>query len=443
MASRCIVILLDGLGDRSSPELNHKTPLQAARTPNLDALATLGANGLFHAERPGVSLPSENAHFSMFGYRAEEFPGRGLLEALGAGIETNPDEVYVLAHFINTEEADNTLYVKQHRPRVSADEARAFFHAVRRYTTDDIRFVLRQTKGLDGILALSGRVSPLITDTDPIQVDCPMMSAAPWQSAAGELEAAMTAGALNSYLSWCYRTLVDQAGNRDRQKRNRVPVNAVVTQRAGQWKNVESFTNRWGLQGLSISSGMMFWGLAAFLGLETCKVRDSDEPGADLAGRLDQAFSLAGDYEFIHVHTKAPDIAAHSKDPRRKVEVIEALDRGLAAAVDRAGDEKTVLIITSDHSTPSSGPLIHSGEPVPIMVTGPGMRRDQVRHFDEIHCAAGALGQVYGADFMPMVLNFLDRAKLKGLMDTAVDQPYWPGRRSPFYLNNEKEAEDV
>ncbi|HDO29857.1 MAG TPA: phosphoglycerate mutase, partial [Desulfobacteraceae bacterium] len=241
MTTRCIVILLDGLGDRSSPVLGHKTPLQAARTPNLDALAALGANGLFHAERPGVSLPSENAHFAMFGYRQEEFPGRGLLEALGAGIEINPDEVYVLAHFINAEEAGNTLYVKQHRPRVAAGEARALVQAVRRYETDDIRFVFRQTKDLDGILALSGRVSPLITDTDPIQVDCPMMSAAPWRSAAGEREAVRTAGALNSYLSWCYRTLGDQAGNRDRRRRNRVPVNAVVTQRAGRWKDVESF----------------------------------------------------------------------------------------------------------------------------------------------------------------------------------------------------------
>lgn len=443
MASRCIVILLDGLGDRSSPLLGHKTPLQAARTPNLDALSAMGANGLFHAERPGVSLPSENAHFSMFGYRQEEFPGRGLLEALGAGIEINPDEVYILAHFVNAEEADNTLYVKQHRPPVSAAEASALVQAVSRYTTDDIRFVFRQTKGLDGILALSGRVSPLITDTDPIQVNYPMMSAAPWHPAAEELDAVRTAEALNAYLSWCYRTLCDHLGNRDRQKRNRVPVNAVVTQRAGRWQDVEPFARRWGLRGLSISSGLVFWGLAAFLGLETCKVRDSDEPGADLAGRLDQAFSLAGDYEFIHVHTKAPDVAAHSKDPRRKVEVIEALDRGLAAAVERAGDEETVLIITSDHSTPSNGPLIHSGEPVPIMATGPGMRRDQVIHFDEINCATGALGQVYGADFMPMVLNFLDRSKLKGLMDTAVDQPYWPGRRSPFRLDNEQEAKNV
>ncbi len=73
----------------------------------------------------------------------------------------------------------------------------------------------------------------------------------------------------------------------------------------------------------------------------------------------------------------------------------------------------------------------------------PGARRDQVSHCDEIHGVAGVLGQVYGADFMPMVINFLDRAKLKGLMDTAVDQPYWPGRRSPFRLDNEQEEKNV
>ena len=91
-------------------------------------------------------------------------------------------------------------------------------------------------------------------------------------------------------------------------------------------------------------------------------------------------------------------------------------------------------MITSDHSTPSSGPLIHSGEPVPITVVGTGVRRDGVERFDEINCAGGALGFVTGADFMPMVLNFLDRTKLRGLMDTPEDQPYWPGLRKPFSL---------
>ena len=101
---------------------------------------------------------------------------------------------------------------------------------------------------------------------------------------------------------------------------------------------------------------------------------------------------------------------------------------------DLLNDEYT-LVITADHSTPSSGPLIHSGEPVPMCVVGPGIRRDMVQRFDEVQCATGCLGPVRGEDFMHLVLNWLDRAKLQGLMDGPNDQPYWPGQRRPFRMN--------
>ena len=69
------------------------------------------------------------------------------------------------------------------------------------------------------------------------------------------------------------------------------------------------------------------------------------------------------------------------------------------------------------------------------MAIGPGIRRDRVKSFDEVHCAGGALGQLQGQDFMYCVLNWLDRAKLQGLMDTPADQPYWPGNRKPFRID--------
>ncbi len=153
-----------------------------------------------------------------------------------------------------------------------------------------------------------------------------------------------------------------------------------------------------------------------------------------MAERLGRAASLEKEYEFIHVHTKAPDAAAHSKNPNRKIAAIESLDKGIGAMMPELLDGRTVVIITADHSTPSAGPQIHSGEPVPIAVAGPGIGRDLVTGFDEVQCAPGALGWVQGRDLMPMVLNFLDRAKLAGLMDTPDDQPYWPGKRKPFRL---------
>ena len=142
------------------------------------------------------------------------------------------------------------------------------------------------------------------------------------------------------------------------------------------------------------------------------------------------AFSRRTDScDFIHVHTQAPDRAAHTKDPVHKKSVIESLDRALNLL---PGDPETLLVVTSDHSTPSSGPLIHSGEPVPVVFSGGSVRRDKVVNFDEVSCASGALGTVRGTEMMKLVLNFLDRAKLRGLMDTPEDQPHWPGDYEPF-----------
>jgi len=432
---RCILLLLDGIGDRSYPSLRNRTPLQAARTPNLDYLAARGANGLFAADRLGTALPSEYAHFAIFGYEQECFPGRGFLEALGAEIAVSADEVALLAHFVSLEEKDNTLFLAKQRPAVGDTEAVVFSEAVREQKFDGISFSYTPTKRLDGILKLSGSVSPCVTDSDCFVEGEPLLEIFPYSNTGRDNTlAANTAHALKKYLVWCYRTLGDQQLNTERVLRGELPVNGMVTQRPGQLKKVDPFSERWGLRAASVSSGLMYWGLGRFLGMKVNKVKDSDDPGADLHARLQWVVQHGGDYEFIHVHTKAPDAAAHTKDPRNKVNAIESLDRGLGKIIDDLLDDETVLVVSGDHSTPSSGQLVHSGEPVPMVVNGPGMRRDRISTFDEVSCAGGALGQMRHRDFMHCVLNWLDLAKLQGLMDSPDDLPYWPGSRQPFKL---------
>ena len=85
---RCILLVLDGLGDKGLPCFEGKTPLQMAATPNLDRLASIGMNGLYHSHLQGTALPSELAHFIMFGYDVEVFPGRGPIEAIGESIHS-------------------------------------------------------------------------------------------------------------------------------------------------------------------------------------------------------------------------------------------------------------------------------------------------------------------------------------------------------------------
>jgi 2,3-bisphosphoglycerate-independent phosphoglycerate mutase len=204
-------------------------------------------------------------------------------------------------------------------------------------------------------------------------------------------------------------------------------VNAVGLQRAGRYRPVPDFETKWGLRPLTIATGSLYRGLSQYLGMPVLAVHDSKYPEADLRARLEMAKEVPG-YDFVYVHTKAPDVAAHTKDPRIKKRVIEILDRAFAFALNAiVPDKNLLLVITADHATNSAGRMIHSGETVPLTMIGAFTRRDTVTRFDEVSCAGGALSLVRGRELMYLILNFLDRGKLFGLMDSPVDQPFSPG----------------
>jgi len=141
------------------------------------------------------------------------------------------------------------------------------------------------------------------------------------------------------------------------------------------------------------------------------------------------------EHDFIHVHLKDTDEAAHTGDPEKKMNVISALDRGLDELL-RVIEEKNdlLVVVTADHSTPSMSPLIHSGEPVPVVVIGPNVRRDRVEAFDEISAAEGCLGLIRGRELMCMILNYSDRAVLFGHQMGGSKRPYFPVSYAPFKL---------
>lgn len=431
------MILLDGIGDRSYPAFDHRTPLQAARTPTLDRMARMGSSGLYHAAEPGLALPSENAHFAMFGYDLAAFPGRGALEALGAGIDISAGETAILAHFVSVRvQDDGVLMLEEGKPQVSDDEIQQLIQAVGRFSTDGVEIRLHPTHGFRGILTLSGNTLPYITDSDPITNHRPLVAVTPWADYQEDPAVRTTARALTGYIRWVYRSLKDHPVNQARRRAGRPPLNALVTQRAGRLKAVVPMGEAFGLRGLSIASGLVYHGLAAYLGMDVRKVADSGKAGDDLARRITMAVDLLPDYDFIHVHTKAPDEAAHTKDPAAKRRAIEALDQGIGKVLDGLmGVPDLLVVVAADHSTPSGGPLVHSGEVVPLVFAGPGIRRDKVQAYDEISAAGGALGSVRGKALMYLILNHLDRAKLQGIMDTPVNQPFWPGRYEPLRLD--------
>jgi len=439
---KCLLILLDGLGDRSFASLGHQTPLQVAYTPALDRIARQGANGLYHAASLGQALPSENAHFAIFGFDPDDFPGRGALEAIGAGVPLSEKDVALLAHLASLYEDQGFLFTKRDVPVASPEEIAAILPAISETWGEDIRIRFHSTKGLFGVLTMQGHVSPYVTDTNHMTDGWPVMSVVPWKPYAQDAAARKTARALSRYLIDVYRRLDAHLVNAERRCRGLEPVNGLVTQRAGRLRRINPFSERYGLKGASVSSGVLFKGMSAYLGLDFIRGEESGNPEEEIAARLAQSRDAFETYDLIHVHTKAPDEAAHQKDPLLKKTVIEALDRGIARQIDSFLDDPDMLVIvTSDHSTPSVGALIHSGEPVPLVMHGCGVRRDRVESFDEVAAACGALGMVRGKEMMYLILNYLDRAKLMGIMDTENNQPFWPGKYSWFSLKDEDQEE--
>lgn len=410
---KIILVLLDGLGDRAFPELGNRTPLQAADTPNLDRLAAAGSNGLFHASFPGQCLPSEIAHYLLFGYELETFPGRGLLEAVGEGITFEADDVLCLAHLARVDWQDDFAVLKQGRDDLagSREDLSRVYGLIDRFETDGIRFRLEQTHRNDAILVIHGPVSDRISDSDPIRLGLPVAQVEALSEASDSRRADHTAAALNAYLQHCYEVLEDAARNPYRRK---IAANFLVTQRSGRRRPQTPFRDLWGVKGAMIASSAVYAGLAQEIGLDVIPATDSASPGDDLRERIARAVADT-DHDFIHVHTKAPDAAAHKGDPAHKRDVISLLDAGFDALIQTMEHRNDILLaVTADHSTPCDSLLVHSGEPVPVLIRGPNVRRDRVRAFSEIDAASGCLGMLRGGEILAMLLNYADRSVFYG-----------------------------
>jgi 2,3-bisphosphoglycerate-independent phosphoglycerate mutase len=436
---KIILVLLDGLGDRACKSLDHRTPLQAAFKPNLDRIASLGSTGLFHAASPGQCLPSETAHYLIFGYEMREFPGRGLLEAVGYHVPFEETDVLSLAHLSYVEWEGAVPILTRGRDEIKGDRAelRRLYSCITPYESDGVRLLLHQTRFNDGVLVMSGEVSPFVSDLDPMITGRPVAEIHPLEGNPEPEKAARTARVLNKYLSHCHRVLKDHDVNRMRKGRGLAPANFLATQRCGRRIRHGSFRERWDLDAMFVASNAIYEGLAHELGMDFLRVKDGEDPGNDLRERIEIALTDRY-HDFVHVHTKVPDEAAHEGDPVKKLKVIESLDRGLDRLVKSLEAREDLLVaITADHSTASVSGLIHSGEPVPLAIVGPGVRRDHVSAFDEVSAATGCLGFLRGREPLLMLLNYADRSSLLGHHLSPTAKPYVPRKYKSFQLMDE------
>ena len=442
---RILLIIFDGLADRPAPELDGRTPLEAAHTPHLDRLAAEGVNGFLHPKSPGYPLGSPLALHLMFGYAEAEFPDRGPLLATARGIETAPGDITLAARFASVEpQPDGRLRLIQRFVRGREDECRALAAAIARERIDALTFRYTYSGRGDGILSVSGGASHEVTDTDPLGLDLPVLKAQPWADASDRKTADHTAAAVNRYLAWAHSRF---SQNSDAKSGDGPRINFLISKWAGPKPSYEPFQQRWGMRPASLPDEEVVSGLMLELGFHVEQIEDAD-PEKDLRRRLARTRDLfAEGYEFIHLHSKYPDPMSHDNEPLRVRDAIEALDAGMDAYWrDLADDPHLVTVLTTDHTTPSvwanhpRGQFSdqHSGEEVPLAIRGGHIRVDGVTEFGERSAATGVLGHLRGEDFMPVLMNAAERTNMWEMRPTPHKRLYRPppDEIEPFRLES-------
>jgi len=398
-----IVILLDGLGDRAHDVLGGRTGNEAAKTPNLDRLAASGSCGVLYAVGPGRAPSSEVAHWSMLGYRLDEFPGRAVFEALGRGQEVSDEHVFAYAALRPAERrVDGWWLTGRPDPERDAEEAERLVERCDGIEIDGLGFSLSHVWRGEAVLRISGDADERVSDTDAFfRAWHPMLRPQPLVP-----EAARTANACEEWTREVMRRLGGE----------RFPV--ITLKWFGRPRAVPSFLERHGVTGAFAADSAFLRGLGLALGLDPVAAPETEDPVGDLAARVELASArVEGGDTFVFCHQKTTDAAGHTKDPAIKQETIERLD----AALGELPTDRAIVCLTGDHATPASPDVIHSGDPVPLLVAGPGVRADGVERFGELDCAAGILGQLRGPDLMPVLLNAADRPLFLGSRPTPFE----------------------
>ena len=424
-----LVVMMDGLGDRAWPELDGMTPLEAAHTPNLDRLTSQSAAGLLYPLGPGRAPGTELAHFVLLGYPVDEYPGRVVFEAAGCGLALSPDDVAFRALFSTVRRtADGSLVLVEHFADVEDRLCRALAAELASFEREGLTVSLTCTGARQGVVTISGGASEDVTDCDPFFTGRPIAAVRPLEGARDPVAAQKTALAVTDFLEHVYRVF------RDNGPSNSTESLFLLIKWVGRKRRLAPFTVRTGMEGVIVASGTMLAGLAAELGMGFRAVPTHADARADIEARLAKAAdAFAGGASFVLAHTKVADEAGHAKDPLLKRDVISAVDRGLASLAARSGlPAGTIVCVTADHGTPSGTGLIHSGDPVPVIVSGPGVPADAVTSFSERACAAGLLGTVRGEDFMPVLLNARGTTRYLGARLTPHVGLHWPEEYEPF-----------
>ena len=409
-----ILVVGDGMADRPIRELGMKTPLQAANTPSIDKLAHSGICGIMDPISPGIPAGSDTAHLAIFGYDPYKYYfGRGPFEALGAGLDVAPGDVAFRCNFATVDENMLILDRRAGRKIEAADNLAEALNRIKLNSFPDIRVSFKHTTEHRCALVLKGSgLSRMISDSDPNQNNAPILPIEPLDDTE---EAIRTANIANELTSMFYKILDGHPQNLIQRIRGGLMANAVLLRGAGTLsKEIKTLNEKYGILAAVIGVNALVLGVCKAVGMQHLRVEGATGTvETDVEAKALKAIEALNRFDFIYIHVKAPDNASHDGKLEQKILSIEKVDDLVGHLLDNVDSTESLIAVTADHST-----LVkhreHSGDPVPIAISGEGVRTDNVLRFSEIDCSFGGLGRIKGVDLIPILVDLLGKSKKFG-----------------------------
>ena len=371
---KLLLVVLDGVG--GLPVKDGQTELELAKAPNLNRLAQESALGLHVPVDYGITPGSGPGHLGIFGYDPMEFQiGRGILEALGLGIEVKDTDIAIRGNYATVEYVNGRPIVKDRRAgRIPTEENRRITQRLKEATKsiDGVQVLLEP--GMEHRFALVLRFpEPLPEGSDQINDTDPQKEGRePIKPVGKTPQAQRVAQVVEKFVELAGEVLKDEP-----------KANYVLLRGFSQKPKMKSFEERFGLRACAVAIYPMYKGLASLVGMDVINVQ-----GSTLEDQIRVLEELWGEYDFFFLHVKKTDSYGEDGNWEGKVRVIEEFDAHLPKILELKAD---VLVITGDHSTPSilKG---HSWHPVPVLLKSPYVLGRTSSRFTERECLKGELG---------------------------------------------------
>ncbi|MGQ9543972.1 MAG: alkaline phosphatase family protein [Candidatus Bathyarchaeia archaeon] len=423
---KLLYVVIDGVGDLPIQELNGKTPLEAAETPNLDALTGKGKLGLMYTVREGVAPESDVAVISILGYDPYTYyTGRGPIEAIGSNLNFEDGNLALRCNFATADD-ENRIIDRRVGRNLTTSEAEELSRTINEEVTLETvpsSFEFKSTIGHRAVLVIRtvrvGRLSGNITNTDPAYTRIAGLgSAEPEPEVNLKLsqpidetyEAKISAELLNEFTRKTRILLENHPVNLKRQSEGKLKANIILSRDAGnELPKLYNINKKYNLKFASLVEMPVERGISILAGMAMIEAPPTGDLKLDSRLKAEKISRNIGYYDCFYIHLKGPDEPAHDGDFKSKKEAIETIDSEFFGKIlPNLNLHETLICVTADHSTPCKLKR-HSADPVPLLVSGGRVKPDGLVGFSERECAKGSLGVISeGSKLMPMLISMLD-----------------------------------